>query len=358
LTEQLDLGMQHDDRPHRRGGPAAVVAVSVVLLVLLVAVAVVGARVKGLIGPAPDWSGTGTGQVVVQVHPGDTATDIGITLKSAGVVRSVEAFRDAAKNDNRSRSIGAGFYRLHRHMRASAALALLLDPASLVRSRVVVPEGFTVEQTLARIASSTEIKPADLEAVAKQPAALGLPAYAKGLEGFLYPATYDFAPGTTATQALTAMVQRWQQSAADLDLPAAAAAAHISPFEAVVVASLVEREARIADDYPKVARVIYNRLAKGMKLQLDSTVNYALHANKTYVTNEDTKVASPYNTYLHPGLPPGPICSPGERALLAALHPARGGWLYFVTLDKAGHNGFATTYDEFLKLKAQGEKNR
>lgn len=354
----LGLRLEHDDRPHRRGGPAVLVALLAAVVVVLAGAVFVAGRVQGIFGPPPDWSGSGTGQVVVQVHEGDTATDIGITLKDAGVVRSVGAFRDAAENDSRSRSIAPGFYRLHRHMSAASALALMLDPHSLVQSRVAVPEGFTVAQTLARIATDARIPLADLQAVAAHPQGLGLPAYARGLEGFLYPATYDFAPGTTARQALAAMVQRWQQAANDLDLAAGAAAGHLTSMEVVIVASLVEREARIPADYPKVARVIYNRLQRGMKLQLDSTVNYALHANKTNVTTEDTRVASPYNTYLHAGLPPGPICSPGERALLAALHPATGSWLYFVTIDKAGHNAFATTYDEFLRLKAQSERSR
>ncbi len=358
MTDNLEMILDRDTRTPSRGNRRALVVVLVVLALLLAGVAYVAGRAAGLLG-APDYSGPGTGNVVVEVRQGDSATAIGSTLVKAGVVKSVMAFRDAAASNDRSRDIGPGFYRMREHMKATLALALMLNPAALVQSHVVVPEGFTVDQTLARIARDTGIKLPDLQRAAGSPGTLGLPGYAHGrLEGFLFPATYDVPPHTSAEQVLRAMVARFNQSATALDLAGAARAAGRSPYEVVIVASLVEREARVAGDYPKVARVVYNRLAKGMRLQFDSTVNYALKANKTFVTTQDIKVNSPYNTYEHAGPPPGPIASPGVRALQAALAPASGGWLYFITVDKAGHNAFATTYPEFLKLKAKAEQGR
>ncbi len=358
MTDNLELILARDNgTPPRRSRSTLLILIGVLVL-LLVAVGYVAARTVGLID-APDYSGPGAGNVVVEVKAGDSAGAIGATLEQAGVVKSAAAFRAAAAANDRSRTIGPGYYRLRERMKASLALALMLDPSSLVRSHVVIPEGLTLDQTLARIARDTDISLADLRRVAASPGALGLPDYAHGrLEGFLFPATYDFPPHTSAEQVLQAMVARFRQAAADVDLVAAARAAGRSPYDVVIVASLVEREAKVSADYPKVARVVYNRLAHGMRLQFDSTVNYALKANKTSVTDQDLKVASPYNTYLHAGLPPGPIASPGERALQAALHPASGGWLYFLTVDKAGHTTFVNTYAEFLKLRANSGQSK
>jgi len=358
------MTLLHDEQPEetrplrRRSGLALLVVL--VLLAVLVAGAWAGLRAVGnpFAGP-PDYAGSGTGSVVVQVHVGQTASDIARVLAKADVVKSAGAFVDAAKGDDRSRGITPGYYRLHHHMSGTAALALMLDPSSRVQSAVTIPEGFRVDQVLAGIAEKTQLKLADLQVVARQPRGLPLPTWAGGrLEGFLYPATYEFDPGTTAQTALGDMVNQFHAVAQNIGLEAGARALGYSPYAVLTIASLVEREAKVPDDYGKVARVIYNRLRVHMPLQFDSTVNYALGLNKTTVTIKDTQVASPYNTYLHQGLPPTPIASPGERALQAALHPTPGDWLYFVTMDDAGHNAFATTYDQFLKLKAQGERQR
>lgn len=345
-------------RPRRRSG----LTLLVVLIVLVVLAGGAWAGLTAIGNPfasPPDYHGTGIGSVVVQVHAGQTASDIARTLAKADVVKSTGAFVDAAKSNDRSRGIAPGYYRLRHKMSGAAALALMLDPSSRVQSAVTIPEGFRVDQVLARIAEKTQLKLADLQAVARQPRGLPLPAWADGrLEGFLFPATYDFDPGTTAQVALADMVNQFDAVAKNIGLEAGAKALGYSPYDVVTVASLVEREAKIPADYGKVARVIYNRLRAHMPLQLDSTVNYALGKNKTTVTIKDTKVASPYNTYLHPGLPPTPIASPGERALQAALRPTPGSWLYFVTMDDAGHNAFATSYDDFLSLKARAERQR
>lgn len=347
--------------PNRRA--RARLAVSLALLVVLGLVVgggwVAAREISGRFAAPADYSGTGTGSVSVRVSPGDTAADIARTLRRADVVRSVAAFTAAATADPRSRSIAPGTYRLRLRMSAQAALELLLDPSARQLVRVTIPEGYTLDQTLDRLSRTLGLSRAALDRLAKRPARLSPPAACHGqLEGCLFPATYDFEPGTGAVEALRAMLERFAATAEELQLAAGAKALGRSAYDVLVVASLVERETRVPNDYPKTARVIYNRLAKKMPLQLDSTVNYALGRNKTYVTLQDTRVASPYNTYRRTGLPPTPIASPGERALRAALSPDRGGWLYFVTVDAAGNNRYATTYAEFLRLKALGERNR
>ncbi|MDX6226348.1 MAG: hypothetical protein QOE64_2724 [Frankiales bacterium] len=342
-------------RPRRRGGLPALAAL-VALAVLLVAGAVFVAH--RLTGSSADYAGPGSGKVTVHIEQGDTAADIGARLVAAGVVKSVGAFREAAKAEPRSTSVQPGYYELKRGMKASAALALLLDPASRLRGRVTIPEGMSLSAILERVARDTEVKLTELKAAAADPAALGLPEYAAGhLEGYLFPATYDVEPGTTAVQVLTTMVTRFLRAADDVGLEEGARALGRTPEQVVAVASLLEKEAKLRDDFPKVARVIYNRLAKGMPLQLDSTVNYVLKQRSGHLTTAQTRIESPYNTYRHTGLPPTPIDSPGQIALEAALAPAAGDWVYFITVDKSGKAAFTSSYQEFLQLKQQAQLN-
>lgn len=346
-------------RRSRRGGLVALAA-----LVVLAVVAVLGGRalLSRLTAGTPDYDGAGTGEVVAQVQRGDSAADIGETLERLDVVKSARAFRRVASDDERSRSIQPGYYRLRQLMSARAALDLLLDPSSRVRSRYTVPEGSTLARTLDIISRSVERMPlADLKAAVANPAALGLPDYAKGqVEGYLFPATYDVEPGTSATEVLTAMVDRFKVAAEQHDLAGRAQALGRSPHDLVVMASLVEGEAGTATDRGKVAQVAYNRLAKGMRLEFDSTLKYAYSLrgeNKTRLLLRDLELDSPFNSYRRTGLPPGAINSPGDAALAAAVAPTPGSWLYFVLIDTRGNSAFATTYEEFLRLKAQYKRD-
>jgi UPF0755 protein len=211
----------------------------------------------------------------------------------------------------------------------------------------------------AAIAAATDITVPQLEQAAKDPAALGVPSWGAGhsLEGFLFPATYDFPPGTTAKQALTAMVRRFDQAAQQAGLEQGAQRLGMSPYDVLTIASIVEREGRLTEDFPKIAEVFYNRLDRGMRLDSDATLYYVLEPNHGGLTNSDLAIDSPYNTRKNVGLPPTPIASPGDNALNAALHPAKGSYLYFVTIDKEGHAAFAETLDEFNALVAQSRAN-
>ena len=343
--------------PRRRSGVTGVIA-SLLVLLLVAGGAALGGRalLSKFGGPAPDYEGQGTGEVKVQVRKGATAAAIGETLERQDVVKSAKAFRDAARKDERSLKIQPGWYRLRQQMKASLALSLLLDPKSRLRSRVTIPEGTTVERTLALIAKNVSDVPlASLKEAAANPAALGLPDYAKGrLEGFLFPATYDFEPGTSAVEILSTLVDEFEVRAERLQLEQRAKALGLTTYEALVVASLIEGETGDATDRGKVARVVYNRLDVPMRLQFDSTVKYAYALKgetKTRLFYRDLDIASPYNTYRRDGLPPTPINSPGEAAMIAALDPTPGPWLYFVVIDKQGRSAFATTHDEFVRLK-------
>ena len=324
----------------RRRGFAALIAL-VVMVALGAGVVVGGRKVLDLVNP-PDYSGQGTGSVKIRVQQGDTLKAIGQTMVSTGVIASVRPFTDAAGDDPRATSISPGIYGLRSHMSSKAALNLLLDPKSRLVSRVTVPEGLTAATTLQRLAQGTGTPLADLQSAASNTAALGLPAYANGsLEGFLFPATYDFEPGTSPADMLKAMITRGEQALDELAIPAQ------DRLTDLTLASIVQAESASAEDMAKVARVLDNRLAAGMPLQLDTTVNYANGKSGLTTTAQDRANPSPYNTYLHAGLPPGPISNPGEQALRAVLSPAQGSWLYFVVINPdTGETRFAATAEE------------
>jgi UPF0755 protein len=346
------------DRARRRRRSTLAVTLALVLVIGVAGVAFVGVRqVIGLFGTGPeDYPGPGTGEVQIEVAVGQTATAIARTLREQDVVASVAAFTAAARADERSTGIQPGFYRMRQQMPAADALAVLIDPAQRIQARVTVPEGLRVERVLDLLAEQTGLARADFDAALADPGTLGLPDYAQGkAEGFLFPATYDIPPGVDAPEVLRLMIRRFDQAAAQVDLDSGP----LPAYELITLASLLEGEARLAEDFGRVSRVVYNRLDAGMALQFDSTISYALGENREVVTLADLEVDSPYNTYKITGLPPGPINSPGERALEMAKSPPPGDWLYFVTVDlESGETKFTDSYEEFLALKAELQAGR
>jgi UPF0755 protein len=303
-----------------------------------------------------DFSGEGTGSVVVRVVQGDTASVVGQRLETAGVVASARAFSNAAKASGQGTALEPGYYRVHRHMNAALAFALLLRPSSRVQTKITIPEGQRLSQIIATLGRETG-DPQGYRQASKDVKALNLPPFAHGSpEGYLFPATYDVQPNTPPVKVLQRMVTRFGQEAASISLPSAAAHAELTQAQVIVVASLIQAEGGRPSDFPKIARVIYNRLNSSpqIPLQLDSTVMYALHKYGIIATSQQTKVSSPYNTYQHTGLPPGPIDSPGDAAIKAALHPAHGTWMYFATVNpKTGLTKFTSSFAQFQQFRAE-----
>lgn len=329
--------------PRRKRRPVTIVLSLLVLSGLVVGIVFGGQWLYQRINPvAADYSGSGSGEVQVRVESGDTLTAIARTLQGADVIASTGPFVDAASADPAAASIQPGVYSMALQMSGQAALDRLLDPVSRLFSRVTLPEGLRVDAALQRIADASEIPLADLQAAAANPAALGLPAWANGLlEGHLFPATYDIEPGQTAVDVLTAMVTRAEQTFDSLQIPEA------DRLRVLTEASLVQAEAATTEDMAKVATVIDNRIAIGMPLQFDTTVNYATGKGGITTTADDRATDSPYNTYRYAGLPPGAIDSPGEEALQAVLNPTPGDWLYFVVVNPdTGDTRFAATAEE------------
>jgi UPF0755 protein len=330
------------------------------LVAVAIALGMIGVSVLLVRGPdeTTDFAGGGTGEVTVIVSSGDTLTKIGRTLAEAGVVLSAESFVNAASVDERANSIGPGKYTMRRQMSSIEALELMLDPASRADSRLVLPEGLRLEQTVAIAAEATSLPKSDFQKVLQDPEQLDLPAFAKNRpEGFMFPATYDLTGEETAKATLRQLVKRFKQASSDVQLEERAGGVGLSPYEALIVASLVQAEVA-PGDFAKAARVIYNRLDQGMPLQLDSTVSYALGITDIQLNEDQLATSSPYNTYVRRGLPPRPINSPGEAAMEAALNPAKGKWLYFVSVDpRTKETKFARSYDKFLQLKREFQAN-
>lgn len=304
-------------------------------------------------GPA-DFPGPGGTVVTVQISEGQTLAQIANTLKALGVVASVDSFTQAAAQNPASQTIQPGTYSLKSGLPAAEAIVALLDPANRVTKKVVIPEGRRADWVIAALSTGTGIPVADFEAALKDPAALDLPDYAGGnIEGFLFPATYEFPPDATATTVLKTMVDKFNDVADSIDLVNAAKARGFTAYQILVIASLLEVEGH-PRDFDRVARVVYNRLSQGMLLQFDSTVNYGLGKTDVVLSDKQLRKKTPYNTYLNPGLPPTPIDNPGEAALKAALAPLDGDWLYFTTVNLATQETkFTASYQEFLTFKSE-----
>jgi UPF0755 protein len=324
---------------------------------------------------APDYTSAGSGQASVQVKTGQTVADIAQTLYAADVVKSAKAFVDAAKADPHGDEIQPGTYQLRHKMRAKDALALLLGNGSKLVTKVTIREGLTAQATYQELSKATHIPVDQFETAAKDPVALGVPDFwfnrndgkqsNKTVEGFLFPDTYQFDAGVTAEQILTKMIGNFLKVAQDNNIVQTAQDKQISPFEALMTASMVQAEAGNTADMPKVARVVYNRLnhqPTPMPLEFDSTTNYwrELHGQErkhNLSTAELNDPNNPYRTYGVAGLPPGPIGNPGKDALLAALNPTPGPWLYFVRIDKAGNSAFTDNLADHERNIAQAQKN-
>jgi peptidoglycan lytic transglycosylase G len=373
----------------------------IVLAIIIVLLAIVGGggywgigKVRSYFGAA-DYSGNGTSEIVkVKVARGDSSTAIAQTLLAQQVVKSTKAFVKAATADPKSVTIEAGWYRLHKHMSAKSALAALEakdtngNPANLFVYKVTIPEGTISVDIYTLLSKQTDIPVGDFIAAAKDPASLGVDkswytakrddhrstvtATEKGfkypamIEGFLFPATYSFQPDETAKDMLSDMVKKFNDVMTTLDFKnrAQTKLGGIPPIEALIAASIAQKEATTPADMAGVAKVLYNRVFKGLAnglLGVDSETNYFLrmtgHDSKTsdkLKASELSNPNDPYNTHTVAGFPPGAISNPGEAALKAAVNPdpTKKDYGYFQTVGTNTKVVFSKTYAEFCALNS------
>lgn len=299
---------------------------------------------------APDYSGSAPGpEVIIEVMPGESGSEIATKLFEKDVIKSTLAFFRVAVADKRSARIAPGEHRLETKIPARLALEQLLDPER-IPNLIVVRDGERIAEIVETL-QSFGLSKADVTAAlanAKAPA----PFRGSNLEGLLYPAHYSFNTGVGADVIIDSMLRKFVSATRDVEWQFG----KYRPEELLTIASMVQTEGT-PDVFGKVAQVIYNRLEKGMALQFDSTVHYALNRRgEIRVSIKDTQVKSRYNTFIYRGLPPGPIGSPNRAAIDATLNPSQGDWLYFVTV-KPFDTRFTSSYDQFLEWKAEYKRN-
>ncbi|MCX2930326.1 endolytic transglycosylase MltG [Mycobacterium sp. CVI_P3] len=353
-------------------------AAAALLTVVVVAAVFLGAKLFS--GSGGGFTGEGKDDVIIQVHDGDSTTQIGQTLREANAISTVKGFVDAAKDNATIAAIQPGFYLVKTEMSAPAAVRRLADPHNRV-GKLVIPEGRQLDDvaevgsgkvtdgifTLISKATCVQLNgqrrcvpAADLRKVAEQapPAALNVPQWAirpvtalgtnhRRLEGLIAPGTWNVDPLASPQEIVAKLVGQSADHYVGGGLLDTATAMNMSPYQILIVGSLVQREAK-PHDFAKVARVIYNRLAVPQKLEFDSTVNYPLDRQEVATTDADRAQVTPWNTYAAEGLPATPICSPGDDALAAAERPEPGDWLYFVTVDTGGTTLFTRDYEQHL----------
>jgi UPF0755 protein len=292
-------------------------------------------------------------EVTITVASGQSSVEIGRALRDAGVVDSVNRFRDTAEERGLDSLLKPGEYKLVTGMSIDEVLDILARGPS-TGIPLTIPEGFTVAQIVEKLAATDQFTKAEVDkALTSKDLIVNLrPKGETSLEGLLFPDTYGIEEDDSAVAVLQKMLDQLEAVLSKYQLSTAPQG--LNPYEVLIVASMIEREAKVDGDRPKIAAVIYNRLAAGKRLEIDATVEYAVgHAE---LTAKDLRFRSPYNTYTSDGLPPTPIAAPGEAAIKAALQPADGDWIYYVLATEEGEHAFTKSYDEFLRLKAQAKE--
>ncbi|ORT98956.1 hypothetical protein D081_2321 [Anaerovibrio sp. JC8] len=292
--------------------------------------------------------------VYVHVAKGMSSGDIGKELEKKGVISSTTSFWLATKLNGADSKFKVGTFALTKNMSAADALSILIN-GKTVAVRVTIPEGYGVKEIAKRLDEYGVCNEKDFLKAAKDYAPYDYMEKHNNtvyrVEGFLFPDTYDFANDATAEDVMKRMIDEFDNKLTP-DMRKQAAARNISIYELVNMASLIEKEARYEEDMPVISQVLWKRLNISMPLQSDATLQYVMAEIKEDVSIADTKIDSPYNSYQNYGLPPGPIASPGLKALQAALEPSATDYLYFVA-DREGRNYYSNTYDEHLAKVAE-----
>lgn len=293
-----------------------------------------------------EYSVTSQEEVKFKVNPGDNGEIIALRLYELGVIKNSRTTYQYILD--RNPTFYPGEFLLRKQMSSADAVKILSDADKAVLTKVTIKEGWRASVIFQNLSKVTGISVSEFEKLFDQPEKLGLDGALKNIEGYLFPATYSFAPDLNAQQILQILVDRMQTELVALEVPADRV------HEVIILASIVEKEVRFSQDFYKAARVFQNRLDINMALQSDATVSYGVGGNTFTTSKADRSDRNLYNTYLYPGLPIGPISSPGSRAIDAVLNPAPGKWLYFVSVNlETGETVFTETYEQHLRAVEQ-----
>jgi len=298
------------------------------------------------------------GEATIRIAPGTSTAEIARMLVAEDVIDSEQDFTSRANETGIGEQLKAGTYRFQRGESIDSILNKLEQGLQAPEGVLTIPEGYSLNDIANLVSLKTSITRNEyISAASARGRMLPLKgaAQAEDLEGFLFPSTYDLDPDTDATSLVDKQLATFSSSTAQLAWGNSKNLG-LTEYEVLIVASMVEREAKVPEERPLVAAVIYNRLDAGMKLEIDATVQYAIGYWKEELTIDDLAITSAYNTRLYAGLPPGPICNPGVESIDAALHPAQVDYIYYVaTGDAAGHHTFTSSYDEFLEASAASQ---
>ncbi|MEA2300456.1 MAG: hypothetical protein QOE44_991 [Solirubrobacteraceae bacterium] len=330
----------------RRGRIAAVIALAAVVFALWF-----------LFSLFQPFKGAGTGSVAVDIPRGASSSTIGTLLADRGVISSAFFFKLRTALSGKRSQLESGHFDLKRNMSYGSALdALTSHQGRAATISVTIPEGLSrteIAPVATRAGVTGDYVKASVHSHLLKPRAYGAPASAHSLEGFLFPATYDLLPGDPASKLVNAQLTAFKSDIAKVDL-SRARAKHLTTYDVLTIASMVEREAERAAERPLIAAVIYNRLRDGMPLGIDATLRYALNDYAHPLTVSQLRLASPYNTRTHKGLPPTPIGNPGLASIVAAAHPAAVPYLYYVVKPGVcGEHAFSTTFAQFQQDAAR-----
>ena len=345
--------------PRRRRRRRAGAAVLALIVLLAVAGLVLGGYAAyrqftlGYVFSAPPPGAS----VAVSIPKGATLHQIGDILQSSHVVPSGGAFVSRAEADGYSARFQPGTYELRQYDNYDDIIKVLVLTASAPSDKVTFPEGYTARQM--GVAAARAIPDFSgsqyVDLTLKHPLPYTVPGMKPGtsLEGLLFPATYEFPPLTTPKSLIDLQYKMFRNAMGRIDLTKARQK-NLTAYDIVIIASMIEREVRVPAERRLVSAVIWNRLRLDMPLQIDATLLYGLGTGAKTLTEADLKRDTPYNTYLHRGLPPTPICNPGAASLKAAADPAAVGYLYYVVRnDGTGRHRFSSEYDQFLRDKAK-----
>ncbi len=348
MTELPPMTRRQLRKPKR----GRILLITSLVLVLAIAVGYVNrSAMRGTLDiiTGQEYSGSGSGQVSFTIKSGESGATIAKHLAEQGITKT---YSSTLRHVNAANpTFFPGTYSLPKEIGSDKAISLITGGGSLVSNQVTIPEGLRLVDIYQRLSDKTGISVNAFKAAGDDLSYFGIPRTAPSLEGYLFPATYSFDPDLKPKEILLTMVHRMKQELVSLGIK------RKDWQDTLTLASIIQREARIHDDFYKVARVFKNRLAVNMPLQSCATASYGVGKFSIIVTNKILNDDNPYNTYKYPGLPKGPISAPGSLALDAALHPAEGKWLYFVTWNlSTGETIFSETYAQHLAGVAKWDK--
>jgi len=340
-------------RKRRSNAGPMVLGVVLVLAVLGAIYVIYSVATGGGNEPTPSESAR------VEVVKGDTLSDVTTKLEEAGVIKSAFVFELQARYQGYGTEIKTGRYTFEPGQDSEEILQKLTTGVAVPTITVTIPEGLTLEETAETVAADSNVPASEFEQAARRTgygyAFLDDPDI-KTTEGYLFPAKYEFEKGVTAGQIVDRLLEQYLIETQSLGMADARGRLGLTEHQVVTVASLIEKEAATPKEKPLIASVIYNRLRRDTPLQIDATIQYALKRPKANLSLADLKIDSPYNTYEKEGLPPGPICNPGNESIQAALNPADTNYLYYVLKGDGQSHFFTNNYHDFLRAKAEADR--